>query len=124
MGSNGANQYCAHAVLDLLSRSWTLDILLALTNNGPTRFGALRRSVDGISARVLRERLRTLEEYKFVFRHHEPTIPPAVTYGLTERTGDVKMWLETMERFSQKWEKEDVGLTPSPNRQLTVTTHS
>ena len=62
-------------MLELLTRPWTLHILWSLSTNGPMRFGVLRRQVEGISARVLTERLRTLEGAEFVFRHYEQTIP-------------------------------------------------
>jgi hypothetical protein len=48
------------------------------------RFRALRKNVPGISARVLTDRLRTLEQARFVYRSYEQTIPPTVTYGITE----------------------------------------
>jgi DNA-binding HxlR family transcriptional regulator len=54
------------------------------------RFGVLRRNVAGISSRVLTERLRKLENKGFVFRHYQPTIPPAVTYGITDRMKDIE----------------------------------
>lgn len=63
-------------LLETLTRPWTLHILWTLSTNGPTRFGALRRSVEGISSRVLTERLRTLEERGFLYRDYKPTIPP------------------------------------------------
>ncbi len=44
------------------TRPWTLHILWALSHNGPTCFRGMKKQVDGISARVLTERLRTLEE--------------------------------------------------------------
>ncbi|MFB3917521.1 MAG: winged helix-turn-helix transcriptional regulator [Terriglobales bacterium] len=114
MGSNsGARHYHAHAVLDLLSRAWTVEILLALAGNGPTRFGVLHRTIKGVSPRVLRERLRQLEAYDFVFRHYEPTIPPAVTYGVTKRIEDVQALLETLEQLSRKWQESRLG--PLPN---------
>ena len=59
----------------LLTRPWTLHILWALSHDGPMRFGVLKRQVEGISSRVLTERLRALEEKGFVFRHYEQTIP-------------------------------------------------
>src|SRR6202789_4688805 len=77
-------------LLELLARPWTLHILWALSHNGATRFGVLRRQIEKISARVLTERLRTLESAGFVFRHYEQTIPPAVTYGITERMKDIE----------------------------------
>ena len=94
------------SLLELLTRPWTMHILWALSHNGPMRFGVLRKQVDGISARVLTERLRTLEDAHFIFRHYEPTIPPAVTYGITERMKDVEKVLHQMEELSRKWQDE------------------
>src|SRR5271166_2731257 len=93
-------------LLELLTRPWTLHILWALSHNGPMRFGVLRRQREGICARVLTERLRTLEGAGFVFRHYEQTIPPAVTYGITERMKDIEKVLAQLEGLSKKWQGE------------------
>ena len=93
-------------LLELLTRPWTLHILWALSHNGPTRFGVLRKQVDGISSRVLTERLRTLEGAGFVFRHYEQTIPPAVTYGITEKMKDIEKVLAQLEGLARKWQGE------------------
>jgi DNA-binding HxlR family transcriptional regulator len=93
-------------MLELLTRPWTLHILWSLSHNGPMRFGVLRRQVEGISSRVLTERLRTLEGAGFVFRHYEQTIPPAVTYGITERMKDIEKVLAQMEGLARKWQGE------------------
>jgi DNA-binding HxlR family transcriptional regulator len=70
------------------------------------RFGVLKKNIEGISSRVLTERLRTLEDAKFVFRHYEPTIPPAVTYGITDRMKDIEKVLHNLEGLSRKWQGE------------------
>jgi DNA-binding HxlR family transcriptional regulator len=70
------------------------------------RFGVLKKNVDGISSRVLTERLRNLEEKGFVYRHYEPTIPPAVTYGITERMKDIEKVLAQLEALARKWQGE------------------
>jgi DNA-binding HxlR family transcriptional regulator len=70
------------------------------------RFGVLRRHIEGISARVLTERLRTLEGARVVFRHYEQTIPPAVTYGITDRMKDIEKVLYQLEELSRKWQGE------------------
>ena len=93
-------------MLELLTRPWTLHILWSLSTNGPMRFGVLRKNVAGISSRVLTERLRTLEGKGFVFRHYEPTIPPAVTYGITERMKDIEKVLTQLEGLARKWHGE------------------
>jgi len=99
---------CAiHGLLELLARPWTMHILWALSTNGPARFGALRRQIEGISSRVLTERLRTLEQKGFVYRDYEPTIPPSVTYGITNRMKDIRKVLEQMDDLGKKWQIED-----------------
>lgn len=93
-------------MLEILTRPWTMHILYALSTIGPMRFGVLKKQVAGISARVLAERLRMLEEKKFVFRHYETTIPPAVTYGITERMKDIEKVLQQLEGLARQWGTE------------------
>ena len=95
-----------HNLLEVLTRPWTLHILWTLSNQGPLRFGVLRQNVDGISARVLTERLRALEQQGFIYRHYEPSIPPAVTYGITKRMKDIERVLGELERVARKWGEE------------------
>jgi len=68
------------------------------------RFGVLRKNVAGISSRVLTERLRLLEDKGFVFRDYQPTIPPAVTYGITDRMKDIEKVLAQLEGLARKWQ--------------------
>jgi DNA-binding HxlR family transcriptional regulator len=93
-------------LLELLTRPWTLHILWALGRNGAMRFGVLKRNVEGISSRVLTERLRTLEDAGFVFRNYQPTIPPAVTYGITDRMKDIEKVFQQLEDLARKWGTE------------------
>lgn len=88
----------------LLSGEWTTHILWVLSNNGPTRHGVLRRLVDGISSKVLTDRLRMLETEGIVFRDYEPTVPPKVTYGLTERGAELDDALRSIETIAKRWE--------------------
>ena len=94
-------------LLETLTRPWTLHVLWALSHNGPMRFGALRRSIEGVSSRVLTERLRVLEEKGFIYRDYKPSIPPEVTYGLTKRTAEIQEVFAELGRLAQKWKMED-----------------
>jgi DNA-binding HxlR family transcriptional regulator len=62
---------------------------------------------------VLTERLRTLEDARFIFRHYEQTIPPAVTYGITERMNDLEKVFAQLEGLSRKWQGEGMPGTDS-----------
>ena len=103
----GSGPCAIHGLLEVLARPWTMHILWVLSTNGPTRFGALRRQVEGISSRVLTERLRSLEQKGFIYREYEPTIPPAVTYGITKRMQDIGPVLDELNRLAQGWQQED-----------------
>jgi DNA-binding HxlR family transcriptional regulator len=52
-----------------------------------------------------------LEEARFVYRHYEPTIPPAVTYGITDRMQDIEKVLEQLEALSRKWQGEGAAVS-------------
>ena len=51
--------------------------------DGPLRFNELRRSIGGISQRMLTLTLRGLERDGLITRTVFPTIPPRVDYALT-----------------------------------------
>jgi DNA-binding HxlR family transcriptional regulator len=90
-------------LLSHISGQWTLYIIWILDTNGTLRFGELRRKVDGISTKVLTERLRLLESIELVHRHHEPTIPPQVTYTLTERGKELSGTLDHLYELAVRW---------------------
>ena len=74
------------AVTDILSRvgdKWTV-LVVSYLGNGPMRFNEIRRTVEGISQKMLTTTLRNLERDGFVKRTLFPTIPPKVEYELTE----------------------------------------
>jgi DNA-binding HxlR family transcriptional regulator len=71
--------------------------------DGPTRFGALKRRLGAISTKTLTERLRLLEAEGWVSRHYEPTVPPQVTYALTERVLELQGVIEELDRIAEQW---------------------
>jgi DNA-binding HxlR family transcriptional regulator len=93
-----------HEVIEVFARPWVLHILYALSTQGPARFSQLKSRIEGISARLLAERLRLLEKQGFVYRDYEQTIPPTVTYGITHRMKDVERVLAELERVARKWQ--------------------
>ncbi|HBC43536.1 MAG TPA: transcriptional regulator [Pseudanabaena sp.] len=67
---------------DILGCKWSLTVL-QLVQQGICRPGLMERSVEGLTTKVLNERLRKLTRYKILQRHAYPEIPPRVEYHLT-----------------------------------------
>lgn len=105
--SHGSTQCPMDALLRLLMGPWTTYILWVLQQDGPTRFGALKRKVPGVSAKVLTERLRMLENAGVIFRNYEAKIPPEVTYGLTPRGRELDHVLESLDTLAKRWQQEN-----------------
>jgi DNA-binding HxlR family transcriptional regulator len=73
-------------VTEILSRvgdKWSVQVVVEL-GEGSRRFNELRRSVTGISQRMLTLTLRGLERDGLVTRTVYPTAPPTVEYALTD----------------------------------------
>lgn len=70
-------------VLSRIGDKWSV-LVVAVLKDGPMRFSELRRSIDGISQRMLTMTLRGLERDGLVRRTVTPTAPPRVDYELTE----------------------------------------
>ncbi len=105
------------ALLRLLMGSWTSYILWHLRRDGPMRFGALQRAIPGLSSKVLTQRLRMLEERGIVYRDHVPSIPPAVSYGLTAQGCELGGVFDALEDVSSRWlarAQQAGGSAPAP----------
>lgn len=69
-------------VLSSLAGAWNAELLFVLLVHGPQRFGELRRHLDGVSSRVLTDKLRHLEKEGYLERRE---VPPNVVYELSEK---------------------------------------
>ena len=69
-------------VLARVGDKWTV-LVVSLLGGGARRFSELRRSIDGISQKMLTTTLRILERDGFCTRKVFPTVPPRVEYELT-----------------------------------------
>ena len=69
--------------LSLISNRWKVLILRDLLT-GTKRFGELKKSLTGISQKVLTANLRDMEANGLLTRRTYPEVPPRVEYTLTE----------------------------------------
>ena len=113
------------AVSETLARigdKWTV-LVVELLRDGPMRFNELRRTINGISQRMLTLTLRGLERDGLVTRTLYPTIPPRVEYELTPlgRTlraplGAIAEWARTYRSTIERAQKLfDAAHTGSKN---------
>ncbi|WP_314340676.1 helix-turn-helix domain-containing protein [Leptotrichia wadei] len=84
--------------LSLISNKWKILIIRDLLD-GTKRFGELRKSINGISNKVLTYNLREMEEDNLLIRKIYPEVPPKVEYSLTETGYSLKPILESMDGY-------------------------
>ncbi|MEV6277475.1 helix-turn-helix domain-containing protein [Nocardia sp. NPDC051832] len=92
-----ARNCTSRPVLQNVASRWGTLALVAL-REGPYRFSALRRRVDGVSERMLSQTLQGLERDGLVHREVHETIPPRVEYTLTDIGAQVAEHLESLIR--------------------------
>ncbi len=102
-----------HGLLTLLTGPWTTYILWIIHTHGPLRFGQIKKQLPAISAKMLTDRLRMLEEAGILNRHSEATIPPKVTYSFTQRGHQLNELLDEINALAHSWSGE-IGKT-APN---------
>ncbi|WP_156228471.1 winged helix-turn-helix transcriptional regulator [Corynebacterium comes] len=73
----------SRGLLNSVGDKWTILIVLSLAD-GPLRYGRIVEVVDGISQKMLSQRLRTMADDGLIARRAFEEIPPRVEYGLTE----------------------------------------
>jgi DNA-binding HxlR family transcriptional regulator len=68
---------------DVVGCKWSVSVLQAVAE-GVSRPGALERHVQGISTKVLSERLRKLTTYGLLAKQVYAEVPPRTEYSLTQ----------------------------------------
>ena len=81
-----ANAYSANCptrqILDRVGDKWAVLILL-LVRDEPMRFNQLRRTIEGISQKMLSQVLKSLERDGLIRRRAIATVPVTVEYSIT-----------------------------------------
>ena len=86
----------------MIGSKWTLLVIRDLAT-GTKRFNELEKSLQGISAKTLSERLRSLEQEGILVRQAFAEIPPRVEYSLTEKGEALLTLIDSMREYGQRW---------------------
>ena len=87
--------------MDFIRGKWKA-VLLCHIYDGPKRFLELQRITNGVSHKVLKEKLQELEDDKLIERIAYPEIPPRVEYKLTPLGRDLTTSIKEIENWATK----------------------
>lgn len=100
--------------VQLIGSKWKLLILRNLLAH-PWRFNELRKSLEGISQKVLTDSLRSMEEDGLVTRTVYPEVPPRVEYSLSPLGESMRPIIQAMEQWGAQYKaskaREQQGLS-------------
>ena len=95
---------CEHyrRAAEIIGRRWVPELIRVLLD-GPTRYGAIRTAIPGISDHLLSERLKSLEADGLVVRTVLPDTPVRVVYALTDKGADLAAAIEALASWAERW---------------------
>lgn len=96
-----ANHCSVEDALGILVGKWKPIILLHLMEKGTVRFSDLKRSIPGITQKMLTKQLRELENEEIINRVVYPEVPPRVEYSISEYGRTLEDLLHAMHEWGQ-----------------------
>ncbi len=96
---NRSNLCQVDEALEIIVGKWKPIILLQLLQNGTMRFSELKRSIPGITQKMLTQQLRELEEEDLIHREVYAQVPPKVEYSITEHGRTIEPVLHAMHKW-------------------------
>ncbi|NQW20397.1 MAG: helix-turn-helix transcriptional regulator [Chloroflexi bacterium] len=100
-----SSKMCPHyeAAMELLARRWTGLILTSLMEKS-ARFSEIGVAVDGISDRMLSQRLVELEDIGMIQRKVDATQRPVlVEYSSTQMARELAPVFDALQGWAEKW---------------------
>jgi DNA-binding HxlR family transcriptional regulator len=101
---NNCNRYESCPVtttLNVIGGKWK-PIILWEMERGVLRFGELKRTIAGITQKMLTQQLRELEEDGIIWRKVYAEVPPRVEYGITDYGQTLRVLLNEMAQWGMR----------------------
>ncbi len=89
---------------ELLGKKWTGLIIRTLLS-GEKRFSDISEAIPNMSARMLTERFKELENHGIVVRKVYPQTPVRIEYELTEKGRELEASMDEIQKWAEKWLK-------------------
>ncbi|MDP6156167.1 MAG: helix-turn-helix domain-containing protein [Candidatus Thermoplasmatota archaeon] len=99
-----------YKTVDLISKKWTLLIILELFRGEKDRkrYSEIKRSIPRITPKILSERLKELAEENVLRKEIDYSeIPIKTFYSLTERGKDLVQVVQSVKKWGLKWKFEN-----------------
>lgn len=95
-GSNEVFSAPFEYTLSIIGGKWKMIIMFWLSKRDVMRYGELKKSIKGITHKMLSSQLKELERDHIIVRKEYHQIPPKVEYYLSERGWTLMPTLEGM----------------------------
>lgn len=104
MNSKDLPKCPVETTIKMIDSRWKILIIRELLS-GTKRFGELKKSVTGITQKVLTAKLREMEETGLVERTVYPQIPPKVEYTLTDVGYSLRPVIDALKSWGKDYKK-------------------
>lgn len=112
---------CAlNELIYLLSKRWVTEVLFSI-EEGNNRFSSIKEDLKFISDHILADRLRLLEENKFISKRSYQDSTTRVEYSLTDQGTELSNMLGVMCNFAESVELHSTNEKYTSEKVLRVT---
>lgn len=91
--------------VQMVGSKWKLLIMCNLLQR-PWRFNELKKSLEGISQKVLTDSLRSMESDGIITRTVYPEVPPRVEYSLSDLGESMRPIIASMEEWGKNYKNQ------------------
>lgn len=105
-----APECCVDFAFQRIGGKYKGRILWSIHSSGLQRYGQLKKSITGITPKMLTQTLRELEQDKLVHRQVYLEVPPRVEYTLTASGKKLIPFIEYLKQWVEELVEQDATL--------------
>ena len=99
--------------MNVIGGKWKLILIARIYRQSPARFGELKRSLVGITQKMLTAQLRELEQDGIIHRKVYAEVPPKVEYTLTEYGLTLEPIVSLLYAWGEEHRQRQTSLVPA-----------